>query len=67
MSTRASHYQGAELYFAVFGALTNAPDLRIACLDDLTAASIIRAADFRAVFIAATMRSPGIEPPLELR
>jgi hypothetical protein len=35
--------------------------------DDLTGAKIMRAADFEAVFIAATMSPPGIEPPLELR
>jgi hypothetical protein len=29
--------------------------------------NIMRAAGFEAVFIAATMSPPGIEPPLELR
>jgi hypothetical protein len=34
---------------------------------DLTGAGIMTAAGFKAVFIAATMSPPGIEPPLELR
>lgn len=60
-------YPTAELYFAVFGAMTKAADLKIASFDDLTGAQIMRKADFAAVFIAATMSPPGIEPPLELR
>jgi transcriptional regulator with XRE-family HTH domain len=62
-----SRYPDAELYFAVFGAMTKAADLRVASFDDLTGAQIMRKADFSAVFIAATMSPPGIEPPLELR
>jgi hypothetical protein len=62
-----SQYPKAELYFAVFGAMTKAADLKIPSFDDLTGAQIIRKADFAAVFIAATMSPPGIEPPLELR
>jgi hypothetical protein len=62
-----SRYPKAELYFAVFGAMTKAADLRVASFDDLTGAQIMRKADFSAVFIAATMSPPGIEPPLELR
>ncbi|MFF3669086.1 hypothetical protein [Microtetraspora malaysiensis] len=60
-------YPGAEIYFAVFGAMTKNPRLEVADFDDLTGAGIMRAADFAAVFIAATMSPPGIEPPLELR
>nr|SBO92262.1 hypothetical protein BN4615_P1776 [Nonomuraea gerenzanensis] len=60
-------YPGAELYFAVFGAMTKEQDLAVAGFDDLTGAGIMRAAAFKAVFIAATMSPPGIEPPLELR
>ncbi|MEU0519928.1 hypothetical protein [Streptosporangium sp. NPDC006007] len=60
-------YPGAEIYFAVFGAMTKWRDLEVAGFDDLTGAGIMRAADFKAVFIAATMSPPGIEPPLELR
>ncbi len=60
-------YPDAEIYFAVFGAMTKGRDLKVADFDDLTGAGIMRAADFRAVFIAATMSPPGIEPPLELR
>lgn len=60
-------YPGAEIYFAVFGAMTKGRDLEVAGFDDLTGAGIMRAADFKAVFIAATMSPPGIEPPLELR
>lgn len=60
-------YPGATLYFAVFGAMTKDNDLEVSSLDDLTGAQIMRAADLSAVFIAATMNPPGIEPPLELR
>ncbi len=60
-------YPRAELYFAVFGAMTKGSDLEVDSFDDLTGARIMRAADFAAVFIAATMGPPGIEPPLELR
>ncbi|WP_433532216.1 hypothetical protein ACQPYA_09365 [Micromonospora sp. CA-263727] len=60
-------YPGALLYFAVFGAMTKGSDLQVTSFDDLIGAQIMRAADFSAVFIAATMNPPGIEPPLELR
>jgi transcriptional regulator with XRE-family HTH domain len=62
-----SRYPKAELYFAVFGAMTKAADLKVASFDDLTGAQIMRNAAFSAVFVAATMSPPGIEPPLELR
>ena len=62
-----TRYPGAELYFAVFGAMTKGSDLQVDSFDDLTGARIMRAADFAAIFIAATMSPPGIEPPLELR
>jgi len=61
------HYPKAELYFAVFGAMTKDRNLEVGSFDDLTGAKIMRAAEFEAVFIAATMSPPGIEPPLELR
>ena len=60
-------YPQAELYFAVFGAMTKSSDLRVTSFEDLTGAQIIKDAGFAAVFIAATMSPPGIEPPLELR
>ncbi len=60
-------YRDAELYFAVFGAMTKGSDLEVESFDELTGARIMRAADFAAAFIAATMNPPGIEPPLELR
>jgi hypothetical protein len=60
-------YLKAELYFAVFGAMTKDRDLEVNSFDDLTGAKIMRAANFEAIFIAATMSPPGIEPPLELR
>ncbi|MFC9471986.1 hypothetical protein ACWF99_00290 [Nocardia sp. NPDC055002] len=60
-------YPKAELYFAVFGAMTKDRRLDVENFDDLTGASIMRAAEFEAIFIAATMSPPGIEPPLELR
>jgi hypothetical protein len=59
-------YPGAEIHFAVFGAMTKGK-LEVSDFDDLTGASIMRAANFKAVHIAATMSPPGIEPPLELR
>ncbi|MGW5383754.1 hypothetical protein [Nocardia sp. NPDC003963] len=62
-----ARYPKAELYFAVFGAMTKSRDLRVESFDELTGAVIMRAADLAAVFIAATMSPPGIEPPLELR
>ncbi|MGW4799255.1 hypothetical protein ACWEPC_43245 [Nonomuraea sp. NPDC004297] len=61
-----NHYPGAQIYFAVFGAMTKGK-LEVDDFDDLTGANIMRAANFKAVFIAATMSPPGIEPPLELR
>ncbi|MFC9690253.1 hypothetical protein ACFTSF_17030 [Kribbella sp. NPDC056951] len=62
-----ARYPKAEIYFAVFGAMTKEADLEVSSFDDLTGAQIMRAADFEAVFVAATMSAPGIEPPLELR
>ena len=62
-----ARYPDAALYFAVFGAMTKQKKLNVGNFEDLTGAEIIRAADFEAVFIAATMSPPGIEPPLELR
>ncbi|KJK49610.1 hypothetical protein UK23_13430 [Lentzea aerocolonigenes] len=62
-----TRYPKAELYFAVFGAMTKDRDLEVDSFDDLTGAKIMRAANFEAIFIAATMSPPGIEPPLELR
>jgi hypothetical protein len=59
-------YPDADLYFAVFGAMTQDSNLAVG-FDDLTGASIMKGAGFRAIFIAATMSPPGIEPPLELR
>ncbi|MFQ6226032.1 helix-turn-helix domain-containing protein [Nocardia sp. NPDC002869] len=60
-------YPKADVYFAVFGAMTKSRDLRIESFDELTGSAIMHAADLAAVFIAATMSPPGIEPPLELR
>ncbi|GGU75150.1 hypothetical protein GCM10010178_78080 [Lentzea flava] len=62
-----TRYPKAELYFAVFGAMTKDRNLEVSGFDDLTGAKIMRAANFEAIFIAATMSPPGIEPPLELR
>ncbi|MGW6332297.1 hypothetical protein [Nocardia rhamnosiphila] len=60
-------YPKADLYFAVFGAMTKSRELRVESFDELTGSAIMHAADLAAVFIAATMSPPGIEPPLELR
>ncbi|UMP03305.1 hypothetical protein [Amycolatopsis sp. EV170708-02-1] len=60
-------YPTADLYFAVFGAMTHGDDPRAYSFDDLAGVQNLRKADFSAIFIAATMSPPGIEPPLELR
>ncbi|GGQ71465.1 hypothetical protein [Couchioplanes azureus] len=57
-------HPGAELYFAVFGIMTKGESLEVDGFDDLTGSTIMQAAKFEAVFIAATMSPPGIEPPL---
>ncbi|MCK2244096.1 MULTISPECIES: hypothetical protein [unclassified Crossiella] len=62
-----SRYPKADLYFAVFGAMTTGDEARAASFDNLAGAQNLRAAQFEAIFIAATMSPPGIEPPLELR
>lgn len=62
-----ARYRQPELYFAVFGAMTKGRDLKVDSFDELTGAKIMHAANFEAIFIAATMSPPGIEPPLELR
>lgn len=62
-----SRYSNPELYFAVFGAMTDAEDPKVKNFDELTGAKIMEKAEFSAVFIATTMHPPGIEPPLELR
>jgi hypothetical protein len=62
-----ARYPGAKLYFAVFGAMTLGTELEVSDLDQLTGSTIMKAAGFEAIFIAATMSPPGIEPPLELR
>jgi hypothetical protein len=62
-----ARYPGAALYFAVFGAMTKDDSLGVESFEDLTGAKIMQAANFEALFIAATMSPPGIEPPLELR
>jgi hypothetical protein len=62
-----ARYDSPELYFAVFGAMVKGDDLEIQSFDELTGGGIMSAAKFEAVFIAATMSHPGIEPPLELR
>ncbi|MFE6616592.1 hypothetical protein [Amycolatopsis sp. NPDC057786] len=62
-----ARYPTADLYFAVFGAMTKGDDPRAYSFDDLAGVHNLRKADFSAIFIAATMSPPGIEPPLELR
>jgi hypothetical protein len=61
-----NRYPGAQIHFAVFGAMTKGK-LDVEDFDDLTGAGIMRAANFKAVFIAATMSPPGLEPLLYLR
>jgi transcriptional regulator with XRE-family HTH domain len=62
-----ARYPGAELHFAVFGAMAKSTELKVGSFGDLTGAEIMRSAGFVSIFIAATMSPPGIEPPLELR
>ncbi|WP_409490668.1 hypothetical protein [Amycolatopsis sp. cmx-11-12] len=62
-----TRYPTADLYFAVFGAMTQGDDPRADTFDSLAGAQNLRKVDFSAIFIAATMSPPGIEPPLELR
>lgn len=62
-----TRYRNPDLYFAVFGAMTDEDDPRVTSFDRLTGAKIMEKAGFSAVFIATTMHPPGIEPPLELR
>ena len=47
--------------------MTKGADLEADSFDELTGARIMRDANFAAIFVAATMSPPGIEPPLELR
>jgi hypothetical protein len=56
-----------DLYFAVFGAMSEEGDLAVRTFDQLTGGRIMRDANLCSVFIAAVMSPPGIEPPLELR
>jgi hypothetical protein len=60
-------YDQPDIYFAVFGAMTESKDLAISSFDGLCGAEIMKSAGFLSIFIAATMHPPGIEPPLELR
>lgn len=62
-----ARYPGAEIHFAVFGAMTESSELNVSSFSDLTGAKIMHSAGFASIFIAATMSPPGIEPPLELR
>jgi hypothetical protein len=62
-----ARYPRARLYFAAFGAMTRSADLAVTDFDQLTGADNMRKADFDDLFVAATMATPGIEPPLELR
>lgn len=59
-------YPDADVYFAVFGAMIKGSDVEVD-FEDLTSAGIMTAVRFKAVLIAATMSTPGIESPLELR
>jgi hypothetical protein len=60
-------YQDPNVFLAVCGALVRTPDLIIDGIDKLEAFSCYQEAGVRDLFVAATMGSPGIEPPLGLR
>jgi len=63
------HYKKHKLcfFFAVFGAMTDAPNLKINGYRRLVSAKNLAILDIEDIFIACTMHDPGIEPPLELR
>jgi hypothetical protein len=54
-----ARYPGAELHFAVFGAMTKSTELKVGSFGDLTGAGIMRSAGFVSIFVAATMSPPG--------
>jgi hypothetical protein len=60
-------YLEPTIYFAVFGAMTKKEDLRITDFSDLVSSQNLLDLGIKDYFIAATMHSPGIEPPLNLR
>ena len=60
-------YKEPRFYFAVFGAMTDTPDLKITSYEELVSARNLASLDLKDIFIACTMHDPGIEPPLELR
>jgi hypothetical protein len=60
-------YRDPRLYFAVCGALVRSPNLVIENIEELEAHAHLRDSEIVDLFIAATMSSPGIEPPLGLR
>ena len=60
-------YNEPEIYFGVFGALTEKTDLVIRGFEDLKSADNLSKLDIKDYFIACTMHLPGIEPPLGLR
>jgi hypothetical protein len=47
--------------------MTRDTNLEVDSFDDLIGSENMRSAELSAVFVAATMSPPGIEPPLELR
>ncbi len=60
-------YNEPEIYFGVFGALTEKTDLVIRDFEDLKPADNLKKLDIKDYFIACTMHLPGIDPPLGLR
>jgi hypothetical protein len=60
-------YNEPEIYFGVFGALTEETDLVIRDFEDLKAANNLSKLNIKDYFIACTMHRPGIDPPLGLR
>lgn len=60
-------YIEPNIYFSVFGALTDKDDLKIKSLDELVAYKNLKNLGIKDYFIACTIHHPGIEPPLGLK
>lgn len=60
-------YTEPEIYFAVFGAMTEKKELKIESFKELLSAENLSKLGIKDYFIACTMHQPGIEPPMGLK
>jgi hypothetical protein len=60
-------YPGASIYYAVLAAMAKGTEPKINDFDQLRAKDVLRRLNLGGIFVAFTMVSPGIEPPLEVR